>query len=463
MAEYLEAVYLGQIQNLAINIQPRMTKSTLVSICFQPWVWTKRPESRWMCGSYIAKLATRDTRKSRNLIQSDWYQRRWGDLFSIVSDQNEKMEYENSVLGNRLAIGVGGGATGQGCDFQLLDDPQNEKKMGSKDYRKETWEWVSSTMATRLNDQGKSGRILVMQRTHEDDISGRIHKAMEADPENWGDWKFVKLATTAPAARTISFPLTNRVKKIKAGELLCEGRQDEKATRKLRASLGKRKSAAQLDQDPLGAKGTVLKRDEWRYYQELPTRDDLKGCQLLLVDSWDTAYGKTQQDDFTAQFTALVVAYPGKERLRNLFILDHHIDHMQTPDIIARLETTIPERERWAIDRYAIKFAHILVEDKANGIDVILQLKRIKKFGRLVTPINPTTDKIARAHGATPNIERGDVMLPDPDYVEGAEWVPPFVTNCAEFPEVDHDDDVDAFTQLVNWAFSDEAMGIRIR
>ena len=119
-------------------------------------------------------------------------------------------------------------------------------------------------MATRLNDQGKSGRILVMQRTGQDDISGRIQKEMEADPENWGNWKFVKLATTAPEARTISFPLTNRVKEIEAGELLCEARQDEKATAKLRASLGKRKSAAQLDQDPYGAKGTIFKRDEWR-------------------------------------------------------------------------------------------------------------------------------------------------------------------------------------------------------
>ena len=135
VSEYLEACFLGQIQNLKINIQPRSGKSTSTGVMFHPWAWIHRPQARFLCASYAEQLSIRDNRKARMLIESPWYQDGWGDKFAISDDQNEKKRFENDKLGLRLAVGMGGAVTGEGGDFILCDDPQNIFKIHSKQYR----------------------------------------------------------------------------------------------------------------------------------------------------------------------------------------------------------------------------------------------------------------------------------------------------------------------------------------
>jgi len=50
-------------------------------------------------------------------------------------------------------------------------------------------------------------------------------------------------------------------------------------------------------------------------------------------------------------------------------------------------------------------------------------------------------DKILRANLVAPTVEAGKVFLP-----EATNWVADLIENMAAFPEVEHDDDVDAFT-----------------
>jgi hypothetical protein len=46
VAEHLEAVASGEIRNLIINIPPRCSKSSLVSVAFPAWNWAQ-PEKYW--------------------------------------------------------------------------------------------------------------------------------------------------------------------------------------------------------------------------------------------------------------------------------------------------------------------------------------------------------------------------------------------------------------------------------
>lgn len=116
VVEHLEAVTLGEIRNLLINMPPRCTKSLTVAVFWPTWEWTSAPEIRWLFSSYVEKLATRDCVKSRRLIQSSWYKKLWGDLFALTSDQNEKTRYENDKTGYRIATSVEGAGTGEGGD-----------------------------------------------------------------------------------------------------------------------------------------------------------------------------------------------------------------------------------------------------------------------------------------------------------------------------------------------------------
>lgn len=48
---------------------------------------------------------------------------------------------------------------------------------------------------------------------------------------------------------------------------------------------------------------------------------------------------------------------------------------------------------------------------------------------------------------ASPVIERGDVFLP-----KDQAWIADFLDEVLGFPNAKHDDQVDAFSQLLNWA-----------
>ena len=61
-----------------------------------------------------------------------------------------------------------------------------------------------------------------------------------------------------------------------------------------------------------------------------------------------------------------------------------------------------------------------------------------------IIAISPSGGKEARAAAVQPQIESGNVYLPD-----GAAWLDPFVEEFATFPRGRHDDQVDALTQAL--------------
>lgn len=122
---HLEAVSRGEIRDLLINMPPRHMKSLLVAVFWPCWEWTRRPETRFLFSSYAQKLSTRDSLKCRRILESPWYQERWGERFALTSDQNEKMRFENNRTGYRIATSVGGTTTGEGGDV-LVCFPADE-------------------------------------------------------------------------------------------------------------------------------------------------------------------------------------------------------------------------------------------------------------------------------------------------------------------------------------------------
>jgi hypothetical protein len=87
---HLQAVTEGRIPNLIINVPPGHAKSLLTGVFWPAWAWIEHPESRWLFSSYREPLAVRDSVKCRRLIESDWYQQRWGNRFQLREDQNQK-------------------------------------------------------------------------------------------------------------------------------------------------------------------------------------------------------------------------------------------------------------------------------------------------------------------------------------------------------------------------------------
>ena len=137
ICDHLQAVSMGQIHRLIINIPPRHMKSLAVCVFWMTWEWgpANKPENRWLYSSYADTLSIRDSRKSRIIIQSPWYQAQWGDRFKLVGDQNEKKRFENDKMGYRIATTIRGVGTGEGGDRIVVDDPHNVKEGESENRR----------------------------------------------------------------------------------------------------------------------------------------------------------------------------------------------------------------------------------------------------------------------------------------------------------------------------------------
>jgi predicted phage terminase large subunit-like protein len=437
--EHLEAVSRGQIRNLLINVPPRHMKSLLVAVFWPPWEWTRWPERRWLFSCYGAQLSIRDSIKCRRLIESPWYQSRWGNHFALTSDQNTKGRFDNNRSGYRLATSVGGAATGEGGDRIVCDDPHNIQEAESDAIRKTTLDWFDVVMSTRANDPKTVGRVVVMQRCHQQDLSGHLLEQ--------GGWEHLCLpAEFEGTACATSIGWSDPRKE--QGELLWPERFGPKEIETLKISLGSYGAAGQLQQRPSPAGGGIFKRHWFRYFQprgmnlppvavrlpdgttqsiaaiEVPPRVDEQ------IQSWDCAFKDLETSDY------VVGQLWG--RLGAMYFLGDQVRGRM--DFPATVNAVRDLSQRWPGTLAK------LIEDKANGSAVIQTLAHETPG---ILPVNPEGGKIARAAAVSPLIEAGNVYLPHPLY---APWVDAFIDECAAFPNGAHDDQVDAMTQaLLRW------------
>lgn len=113
ICELLQATITGQVKNFIVNIPRRTMKSLLMCVMFPCWVWTFLPHFRFLFTSYSADFAKRDNEKCRDLVQSYYYQQKWGELVTLTVERRNKLE--NTRGGSREVFKIGKG-TGAGAD-----------------------------------------------------------------------------------------------------------------------------------------------------------------------------------------------------------------------------------------------------------------------------------------------------------------------------------------------------------
>lgn len=171
VGEHLTACSYGQIRRLIINIPPGLMKSLLACVFWFAWTWTFRPSSRWGFSSYNESFATRDSNRSRDLINSEWYRERYGHVYQLTKVTESNLQ--NTATGFRQAFGVGGG-TGGRYDFDITDDPHKILEAESEVEREKVYQWWSETMQFRVTDPATAVHLIIMQRLHDQDLTGKM-------------------------------------------------------------------------------------------------------------------------------------------------------------------------------------------------------------------------------------------------------------------------------------------------
>lgn len=409
ICEHLEAVTGRQIKRLLINIPPRYMKSIMASVCWPVWEWIKNPGERTMCSSYTQPLSTKLSVDRRRLIQSNWYQSNWSDRYQLTTDQNVKTEFENTKRGHMIAVGFDASITGKGAGKIIIDDPHDPKRANSDIYRSRALDIYDKTLSTRLDDKKTGAIVIIMQRLHEEDLTGH---ALET-----GAWVHIKIPSIEHE-RKVYIYLSGKEKIREEGDILWSEREGKNELEIMKRQLGSMGFAGQYQQEPTPIEGGIIKREWFNYYDTLPQCDHY-------IQSWDLAF----KDAKTSSYVTCEV-WGLKEA--NKYLIDV---------VRAKLDFVATKAEMLNVTN---RYPHIiekLVEDKANGPAIMSELKNTIPG---MIAINPRGSKESRAIAVSPQVEAGNVWLP-----KHAPWLDDFLLEVCSFPNSKYNDQIDTMTQAL--------------
>lgn len=433
-------MYEGCNNRLMVNMPPRYMKSLICSIALPAWILGHNPKAQILCVSYNDELADKFAMNCRDVMQSDWYR----ELFPMTRLHQSRQsvnDFATTRGGGRMATSIGGTLTGRGADWIIIDDPQKSVDASSESQRAKLNEWYGSTLYSRLNDKATGKILLVMQRLHQDDLSGHLL-------DSGNQFKVIKLPVIATEDE--SWIVKNRISgKTRVitrakGELLHPEREDMDVVMGIKNSMGEYAFVAQYQQDPCPPEGGIIKESWLKYYTMAQGEaiDPIKYCRIFL--SWDTANKTGPQNAYSACCVVLVTRESNRYKY---YLLDVVRGKWEMPDLIKQVQMLY---NKWKYEKGGLQFVRLLIEDKASGTQLIQMLNAQRdhhgyKFA--IESVKPDTDKVSRLMGVSAYIENGALR-----FLQEAAWWPDFKKELLGFPNSKYKDQVDALTQCINYA-----------
>ncbi len=399
---------------------PRHTKSELVSRRLPAYIHGVYPDAAVMGASYSADLAMRMNRDTQRIIDSPEYQRLFPE--TQLFGKNVRNGADGSWLRNSdifeivdhrgvyRGAGVGGGLTGMGFDFGIVDDPLKDRaQANSVTIRQNLWDWFTSVFYTR--QQPNAGILITLTRWHADDLAGRILRLMQ-ESDIADEWTIVNL----PAIATHDLhPDDPRA----VGEALWPQRYPLEYLAKVKANNAFEFEAL-YQQNPLSQSGGLFDVDQIEMIDVAPA------CKRI-VRFYDLAVTAKSSADFTA---GGLLGITDDERP---VILGMYRAQKEFPDVEQDIITNAHN------DGTAV---HIRLEaEKAGIIGLSYLLRRPELHGYTIDAKPPVGDKFTRAQPFATRVNNRRVLM-----VRGA-WNQALKDEMAMFgAHAAHDDQVDTLS-----------------
>ena len=404
-----------KLYDLIINIPPGETKSTLATVMFPPWTWTRMPSSRFLGGSYVDTLAMDLSRKSKDIVECEKFKQSFPDV-RLRKDQHAKSHFVNTKGGSRYSFGMNGTVTGMHAHFIGVDDPLNPEKAVSEVELAKANRVMSETLFTRKVDKDITPTVLIMQRLHQNDPTAHMLNT-------YGEVKHIYLP--AEDSKMVK-PAVLRAK-YKDG-LLDVVRLSRKTLDANFKALGEFSYAGQFGQRPVPRGGAMFKPNRIKI-------DNPPIAFKAMIRYWDKA-GTDGAGCFTAG---------GKMAIDNwdrFWIL--HVERGQWA--MEERESTILQTAQ--VDGPKV---HVWVEQEpgSGGKDIAkYTIKKLKGFVVAADPVGASSgNKIVRAQPLASQVNGGNVFM-----APGL-WNKALLDELRYFPVSKYKDQVDclsgAFNKLV--------------
>tara|TARA_Y100000592_G_C5453580_1_gene310112 strand:+ start:394 stop:1851 length:1458 start_codon:yes stop_codon:yes gene_type:complete len=402
-------------KHLLINVPPRTLKSELVNVFFSVYCWILKDSIQFISSSYSASLSITLSTQSRRLIESDWFIEHFPDV-KLSKDENTKSRYTTTNSGLRYSTSTGGTVTGMGADIIVIDDPQNPQLARSDIERDNANRFFNETLRSRLNNPDIGVFIVIMQRLHENDLTGML---LDKEPHNW---EYICLP-----AEVSDIVRPKELKKNYVDGLLFPQRLSKETLDSFKLGLGSYGYSGQYSQMPSPSEGGIFKGEWFNIIKELP--NNLKDADLKWDFYLDTAYTNKQENDATAMLCAAFYN-------NHLYIKEVRAVRLEFPELIKEIESFA------MINGYTNR-SRIYVEPKASGKSIVQMLKRSTGLN-IMEDKPPVQDKVSRASSVSAFVESGRVNLLDGRYIDI------FLNELKAFPNGNHDDQVDVLVMAID-------------
>lgn len=394
-------------------------KSLLTGPFFSAWEWTHSPYSRFIRASYSAHLAERDTMKARRIITSEWYTQLFPSV-KLMDDQGGKTNFANTHAGSMFATSVGGVGTGERGNYFMIDDPHSIQKAESPADRARTLHWFGEVVPSRLNNLDDDCIVVIMQRVHEDDVTGYALSS-----ELGYEHLCIPMHYDPARAKTTSIGWSDP--RTEDGELMWEERFSQKAINALMTGLGPYGTACQLDQYPVPREGGMFLPDRIRVIEDVEASRMKK---LVKVRAWDLA-GTEKRGAYTVGI-----------------LMGHEPDTKQYYILDIRREQLSPGRVRELIKRIAEQDGPsttiVLPQDPGQAGKGQVQEYIQELAGYVVKAELQSGSKELRAEALAAQVDIGAVSALE------RHWLKSFLDELRMFPRGKFKDQVDAASSAFN-------------
>lgn len=429
ICQHLEAIsrgtfidQFGVANRLLINVPPGSMKSLLVSVFWPAWEWGPfgQPGMRYLATSYNETYVKRDSRRMRDLVNSEWFQSLWPEVSLVRSGE---MSFANSKTGFREGIPFVSLTGGRG-DRVIIDDPHSTETAESPAERERVTRIFRESVPSRVNDPEKSAIVVIMQRLHESDVSGQVLKLGLG-------YQHLMLPMRFEPERRCKTILGFEDPRSYEGELLFPERFSDTVIARDEKAMTEYAIAGQWQQRPVPREGGLFKRHwfEGKIIGSAPTG-------TVWVRHWDLAATAKKTSARTAG-VKLGRTPDGK------FVVGHVVKTQSEGNEVRKLIKATAES-----DGDSVKIS--LPQDPGQAGKVQAQDMIAMLAGWVVKAEPETGDKVTRAEPFSAQCEAGNV------YLVKDEWNESYLDELCLFPGGQFKDQVDAssgaFGQLVKRA-----------
>ena len=415
------------VRNHDWNMPPRHSKTTVLGVCGPVWAAINVPISVASV-SHTSRLSAETNEKRLKLLQSEKFRYYYGDEYDLRLSKQSATSIR-LYKGSQLFSICQSSFTGFGADCIIADDLISADN-AAKDMQllKNVREFFKQTLPTRLNTKTTGVIWHIQQRLAPGDISGMIADS----PELSQVYSHTELQAISEYDAVVIYPCSGKVKHIKKGDLLWPERFGDYTSLKL--ETGPVVFDTQYQQNAKNTNLTVIKQSDIHYIDD----DDYEQFKLTSETQYashDCPVKDSESNDYHGYVG-------GWGRGTELLIDDgweEHLGYIKEKQLMITAQQVSPALLQ-------------ILEDKANGA-ALLQDLRFEVPGLIA--FNPgTNSKKQRLELASVYVHSGAVRF------KKSERTDYLVKRLIDFPFVDHDDIVDAFSQLVLYHFTQRKSGV---